>query len=181
MGNTLYTWGLEPAELGRALEEPADRSIDLFDRSGRACVDAEHPAVAVLCPLGARAPVAVVLASGRLVYRELERGGAKAEYAAQLEGGERVTAATWEVVGGDLAAEGGGDDDVQVMAFLGTSHGRVYRVGPLGTAGSSGSNTSGIASGPMHKPQGLADYLPWRIRGEQGLVSAITVPIHLSS
>lgn len=50
------------------------------------------------------------------------------------------------------------------MAFLGTSHGRVYRVGPLGTAGSSSS--SGIASGPMHKPQGLADYLPWRIRGE---------------
>jgi hypothetical protein len=106
VGNDLYMWSLEAAELGRALEEPADRSLELLDRQGRPCVSAEDPAVAVLCPLGARAPVAVVQASGRLVYRELERGGAKAEYAAQLEGGERVTTAVWEVVGGDLAAGG---------------------------------------------------------------------------
>ena len=111
MGNALFTWPLEVAELGRALEEPADRSLELLDRQGYPCVTAETPAVAVLCPLGARAPVAVVLANGRLVYRELERNGAKAEYAAQLEGGERVTAATWEVVGGQGAAEEG---DVQV-------------------------------------------------------------------
>lgn len=56
--------------------------------------------------------------------------------------------------------------DRKVMAFLGTSHGRVYRVGPIGSAGGSGGSATGIASGPMHKPQGLADYLPWRIRGE---------------
>lgn len=198
MGNALFTWPLEAVELGRTLEEPADRSLELLDRQGFQCVTAETPAVAVLCPLGARAPVAVVLANGRLVYRELERNGTKAEYAAQLESGERVTAATWEVVGGEGPEEGEVQvrpsipisllyrgrrsrphtvniceayhpwgpllrpSRPQVMAFLGTSHGRVYRVGPLGSAAGS---ASGIASGPMHKPQGLADYLPWRIRG----------------
>lgn len=121
VGNALFTWPLEPAELGRPLEEPADRSLELLDRQGYPCITAETPAVAVLCPLGPRAPVAVVLANGRLVYRELERGGAKGEYAAQLENGERVTTATWEVVGGDLAGAGAGaegDGEVQVCVCI---------------------------------------------------------------
>lgn len=95
LGNVLFTWTLEPAELGRPLAEPADRSLELLDRQGYPCITPETPAVAVLCPLGPRAPVAVVLSNGRLVYRELERGGTKGEYEAQLEGGERVGTRVW--------------------------------------------------------------------------------------
>jgi len=172
VGNTLYTWQLEPAELDKELEAPADRSLELLDRQGYPCITADTPAVAVLAPYGPRMPVAVVLTNGRLVWRELERGGAKSEYTAQLENGEEVTTAAWEMVGGDLAGGGGEAAGVQIMAFLGTTHGRVYRVGPLGGGGGrGGAGGVAISSGPMARPGGLTDYLPWRLRGPGPLES----------
>lgn len=159
VGNELYTWELYATELGRELELPPERAMELLDRQGHACVTDDAPAVAVLAPFGPNVPLAVVLSNGRLIWREFDRGGAKSEYTAQLEAGEIVTAATWDVVSGDLLDSD--DRHVQIMAFLGTSHGRVYRVGPLGAA----AGGAEIASGPMNKPAGIQDYLPWRLRG----------------
>ena len=178
VGNTLYTWQLEPAELGREIELPADRSLELVDRQGHACVTQAFPAAAVLAPCGPRLPVAVVLQNGRLVWRELDRGGAKSEYTvshserqnalparhhhsfprgpvrqAQLEPGEMVTCASWAPVHSAKVLQ----DDSQVIAYLGTSHGRVYRVGPLGAAASlTAAATNTVSSGPMTKPSGFS-------------------------
>src|SRR6056297_775437 len=82
-GNRLFTWRLEPAELDKEMQAPTDTCLELLDRQGLPCVTTSAPAVTVLAPAGPRMPVAVVLSNGRLIWRELERGGANSEYMAQ--------------------------------------------------------------------------------------------------
>ena len=94
--NALYTWHCQPTEIGRHLEAPSEQWQELLDRQGNACITPLTPAVAVLCPgVGQAATAAVVLSTGRVLWREMDKGAKRDEYTVRRRVREGMDRGAW--------------------------------------------------------------------------------------